>query len=1075
MKQIFTKGFYVIAVIILLVGATLPSWAQPVFTHSNVETGDLNSGLTKDAAGNIYVIHVKPGTSGLKGEVLKYFNGTGPGLSIYTLASEGDDTGPGGDLPWGIAVTSTGTVYVTTDFTANGGQIIKLASNNGTSGSVYTPSVFRKGSYYSALAVDSHDNLFAAQLDGTQTHYAVYQHLTSTVDSVLLYDNLANHAGNSYPNGLAVSPITNDIYVTNDFNQDGGFPNDKGGIIRLAFASSYAASTLSTNNFATALTFDAAGDLYSSENSGSGYKLVKYTGGLGSPTTLSTALHFNGILYPWGIAVTNSTNIFAGDGDGSLGGAVLHFYGTPTVQASTVSFTNVATTTATVNWSGEGNGTNRAVFILQGTSGSPTPLINTTYTPSTTFGTGTGPGSWHCIYKGTGQSSVNITGLTAATQYQVMAVEYNGLVGSENYLLSTTPGNPANLYTNTTVTSINRKALASNPTNATSVDYTVTLGAAVTGLATGNFNLTTTGTISGASVSSVTGTGPAYTVSVNTGTGDGNVTLNLNNATGLLPGISALPYTAGQLYTIDKTPPTLAITSDKTALKVGQTATITFTFSEDPLVTFTWDGTTGDVVVSGGTLSAISGSGLTRTATFTPTANTNGGIASITVAASSYTDLAGNGGGAGTTPTITFDTQAPGAPSTPDMIAASDLGSSSTDNVTSLNTPTFNGTAEDGSAVVLYDTDGITSLGNTTATGGNWSITSSVLSDGNHTITAVATDAAGNTGVASPGLGVTIDTSIPTVNISNPSVASIGAGAGSVTYTITYADNDLAASTLATGDVTLNTGGTATGTVGISGAGATRTVTISGITGAGSIGISLAAGTVADNAGNPAPAAGPSNTFTVFSNDATLSSLSTTAGAFSPAFDPATTTGYTVTVPYPTNTVTITPTAADPKNISDLEVQVNGGGYSPVSSGTASGALALNAGSNSIDVQVTAQDGSTIKTYTITVIRTAPSSNVQLTYLTLNPQTALVPVSGADYKDYIATVGNTVSSLTVTPTSPDATNTITVNNVVVASGSASGSISLNVGDNTIVVVATAQDGVTKRTYSMKITRLGPAL
>ncbi|SHN34946.1 cadherin-like beta sandwich domain-containing protein, partial [Mucilaginibacter sp. OK098] len=210
----------------------------------------------------------------------------------------------------------------------------------------------------------------------------------------------------------------------------------------------------------------------------------------------------------------------------------------------------------------------------------------------------------------------------------------------------------------------------------------------------------------------------------------------------------------------------------------------------------------------------------------------------------------------------------------------------------------------------------------------------------------------------------------------------------------------------------------------------------------------------------------------ILSTDATLSALSTSAGAFSPVFNPATTTGYTVTVPYPTATTTVTASITDVN--ATIQVQVNGGGYSALSSGSASGALALNSGSNPIDVQVTAQDGSTIKTYTITVIRTAPSSNVQLTYLTLNPQTALVPVSGADYKDYIATVGNTVSSLTVTPTSPDATNTITVNNVVVASGSASGSISLNVGDNTIVAVATAQDGVTKRTYSMKITRLGPA-
>lgn len=111
--------------------------------------------------------------------------------------------------------------------------------------------------------------------------------------------------------------------------------------------------------------------------------------------------------------------------------------------------------------------------------------------------------------------------------------------------------------------------------------------------------------------------------------------------------------------TIDTTPPTLAITSNVADLKIGETATITFTFSEDPGSTFARDGTTGDVVVTGGTLGAISGSGLTRSATFTPTTDTNSGTASITVAAGTYTDTAGNNGGAGTSPSITFDTLAP--------------------------------------------------------------------------------------------------------------------------------------------------------------------------------------------------------------------------------------------------------------------------------------------------------------------------------------------------------------------------------------------------------------------------------
>ena len=69
-------------------------------------------------------------------------------------------------------------------------------------------------------------------------------------------------------------------------------------------------------------------------------------------------------------------------------------------------------------------------------------------------------------------------------------------------------------------------------------------------------------------------------------------------------------------------------------LKKGQTSTITFTFSEDPGSTFAWDGSTGDVSVTGGTLGTLSTvNGTTRTAIFTPTDDMNSGSASISVGA----------------------------------------------------------------------------------------------------------------------------------------------------------------------------------------------------------------------------------------------------------------------------------------------------------------------------------------------------------------------------------------------------------------------------------------------------------
>ena len=59
----------------------------------------------------------------------------------------------------------------------------------------------------------------------------------------------------------------------------------------------------------------------------------------------------------------------------------------------------------------------------------------------------------------------------------------------------------------------------------------------------------------------------------------------------------------------------------------------------------------------------------------------------------------------------------------------------------------------------------------------------------------------------------------------------------------------------------------------------------------------------------------------------------------------------------------------------------------------------------------------------------------------------------------------------MTPTVPDATATVKVNDTTVASGTASEAIPLTVGSNTITTVVTAQDGITKSTYIVTVTRI----
>jgi surface protein len=104
----------------------------------------------------------------------------------------------------------------------------------------------------------------------------------------------------------------------------------------------------------------------------------------------------------------------------------------------------------------------------------------------------------------------------------------------------------------------------------------------------------------------------------------------------------------------------------------------------------------------------------------------------------------------------------------------------------------------------------------------------------------------------------------------------------------------------------------------------------------------------------------------LLSSNADLSALIISAGTLSPLFASGTQT-YTASVSNTTTSITVTPTQWD--DDATIQIQVNGGGYTTVSTATASGALALNLGSNIVDVKVTAQDGLTIKNYTITVTR----------------------------------------------------------------------------------------------------------
>ena len=203
------------------------------------------------------------------------------------------------------------------------------------------------------------------------------------------------------------------------------------------------------------------------------------------------------------------------------------------------------------------------------------------------------------------------------------------------------------------------------------------------------------------------------------------------------------------------------------------------------------------------------------------------------------------------------------------------------------------------------------------------------------------------------------------------------------------------------------------------------------------------------------------------SDNADLGGLTISSGTLSPQFSSSDIT-YTASVDNSVTQVTVTPTASD----SSATITVNG---NTVTSGIGYILTGLTVGEpNTVTVIVTAQD-STTKTYIITLTRAASlSDNADLGGLTISSGTLSPQFSSSDIT-YTASVDNSVTQVTVTPTASDSSATITVNGNTVTSGTGYILTGLTVGEpNTVTVIVTAQDSTTK-TYIITLTRAALSL
>ncbi len=201
-------------------------------------------------------------------------------------------------------------------------------------------------------------------------------------------------------------------------------------------------------------------------------------------------------------------------------------------------------------------------------------------------------------------------------------------------------------------------------------------------------------------------------------------------------------------------------------------------------------------------------------------------------------------------------------------------------------------------------------------------------------------------------------------------------------------------------------------------------------------------------------------------SDASLTSLTASAGTLIPAFSSAAT-HYTLAVPGDGSTVRLTPVASD-SNIRSIDVALNGVAVGAVASGSATSDLSVPASgtTSSVTLVVTAQDGVATQTYTVAVKRTSPA-DASLSSLTASSG-GLSPAFSSDTHSYTLALPPGSGSVILTPI---ATNPSVQSIAVSQDGGTPSSAVAPPGPgltSIVTITVTAQDGSTTETYTVAL-------
>ncbi len=193
------------------------------------------------------------------------------------------------------------------------------------------------------------------------------------------------------------------------------------------------------------------------------YVVYKGTGTSVPVTSLSAETEYHFAVYEF-----NSSTIPAYRSSDEPRASQYTLYAEPTVQATTVAFSTVGTSSMDVSWA-NGNGSARLVIARAGNAPSTGPVDATVYTANADFSAGgSSLGLGKVVYSGSG-NSFTLTGLNPETQYYLQVYEYRGSGLSANYFTDPASGNPANHYTLSTEPSAHASPFTATAASSSSI------------------------------------------------------------------------------------------------------------------------------------------------------------------------------------------------------------------------------------------------------------------------------------------------------------------------------------------------------------------------------------------------------------------------------------------------------------------------------------------------------------------------------------------------------------------------------------------------------------------------------